>query len=63
MSQHVMILTCGALLITAFIAGWSVGGFLSSSDPVERTIDYLLMGASLFLMVALCQFVAWEPLP
>ena len=63
MSEYVTIFACSGFLVAAFVAGWSVGGFLSSSKPVERTIDYLIVGVSLLLVFTLYELIAWEPLP
>jgi hypothetical protein len=53
-----MILACSVFLAAALAFGWSVGGFLFSSKPLERLLDYLVVSVTLSLMLALYQVIA-----
>jgi hypothetical protein len=58
MSSSLMILACSVFLAAALAFGWSVGGFLFSSKPLERLLDYLVVSVTLSLMLALYQVIA-----
>jgi hypothetical protein len=54
---YAMILGCSVFLAATFLVGWSAEG-LFSSKPFAPYIDWLLLGASVALVLILYQYIA-----
>lgn len=55
-----IILACAVFIVAAFLVGWGLGGLTFPTTPLERRIDFVVVGAFAALVAALYYLVLMQ---